>query len=146
LLSKIGILNLQGCKCINNHEFESALHNVNKGFWCPYCLYKNEEECRLIFESIFNKKFIKTRKIINPYELDGYNDELKIAFEYHSEQHYYFIPYFHKDENELKQIINRDKLKENLCKDNNINLITIKYDVKNKIEFINNKLKELELI
>ena len=55
-------------KCINNHEFESALHNVNKGFWCPYCLYKNEEECRLIFESIFNKKFIKTRKIINPYE------------------------------------------------------------------------------
>ena len=33
-------------------------HNVNKGYWCPYCLYKNEEECRLIFETFFDKKFI----------------------------------------------------------------------------------------
>lgn len=131
-------------KCKNNHEFESALHNVNKGYWCPYCLYKNEEECRLIFETIFEKKFIKTRKIIAPFELDGYNDELKIAFEYHGEQHYYYIPYFHKNEQKLQDIIERDKLKETLCKNNKINLITIKYDIKNKTEYIKNRLKELE--
>ena len=131
-------------KCKNNHEFESALHNVNKGYWCPYCLYKNEEECRLIFETFFDKKFIKTRKIIAPFELDGYNDELKIAFEYHGEQHYYYIPYFHKNEQKLQDIIERDKLKETLCKNNKINLITIKYDIKNKTEYIKNRLKELE--
>jgi hypothetical protein len=132
-------------KCKNNHEFDAGLHNVNKGFWCPYCLYKNEQICREIFEKIFDKKFFKSRQIIKPYELDGYNDELKLAFEYHGEQHYYYIPHFHRIENALDLRIERDNLKEQLCLKNNIKLIIIKYNVENFEDYIINKLIKLNL-
>ena len=46
------------------------------------------------FEKIYNKKFAKCKPLWlknqrgSQLELDGYNDELKIAFEYQGRQHY----------------------------------------------------------
>ena len=42
-------------KCKNNHDFDSALNNINAGYWCPYCLYKRENECKIIFERLFKR-------------------------------------------------------------------------------------------
>ena len=36
-------------------------------------------------------------------ELDGFNEKLKIAFEYNGEQHYKMINKFYKSENKLTQ-------------------------------------------
>ena len=127
-------------KCKNNHDFDSALNNVNAGYWCPYCLYKRENECKIIFERLLNKPFFKSRQIIKPYELDGYNKDLKLAFEYQGEHHYYYIPYFHKNEETFKIKLERDILKKRLCEEQNIILIEIKYNIKNLEDYIKNKL------
>lgn len=108
-------------------------------------LFKNEEETRYIFEQLYNKPFPKTKPdwLLNPksgrlLELDGYNEDLKIAFEYDGRQHF-------QDETFLKEGIGiryeRDLIKQKLCKDNNVTLIKIPFYIKDKYSYIENKLK-----
>ena len=61
------------------------------------------------------------------YEFDGYNEEHKIAFEYHGYQHYVYPNFFHKTEKDFLSNQERDKAKEEYCKENNIKLIIIPY-------------------
>lgn len=77
-------------------------------------------------------------------ELDGYNDELKIGLEYNGEQHYHYNPFFHKrnEENFIKQQ-QRDKLKKELCKQNNIYLIVVPYWIIDKKNFIQKEYENL---
>ena len=78
-------------KCANGHNFTMAPTFVlYRHSWCKYCTkYTCEEKCRFIFESCFQKKFIKTRKVLpHRLELDGYCEELKLAFEHNGKQHY----------------------------------------------------------
>ena len=49
--------------------------------------------------------------------------DLKLAFEYQGEHHYYYIPYFHKNEETFKIKLERDILKKRLCEEQNIILI-----------------------
>lgn len=114
---------------------------------CPYChQHKNEKQCRHIFEEYFGVPFkkyyplwLRTKKCSHP-ELDGYNPELKIAFEYNGKQHYEDHKFFHDNIRTLKRQKELDKLKIKRCKERGITLITIPYNTKNKKEFI---LKEL---
>jgi hypothetical protein len=101
----------------------------------------NEEECREIFEKIFNTTFKKIRPefLTNPetgkrLELDGFNEKIitpigkGLAFEYHGAQHYYFTPHFHKNDfSEFEKQQKLDKLKEEICKMKKILLIVIPY-------------------
>jgi len=82
---------------------------------------------------------INDRKVLNGLELDIWIPKLKIAIEYDGEQHYISKKYFGGDES-LKNIQYRDKLKNKLCEKMNINLIRIKYDVKDLKSYI---LKEI---
>lgn len=138
--------------CEKKHVWESTLNNIkNQNSWCPYCAaYKNEQECREIIQKITQKPFPtckpsflgkKNKKCL---QLDGYNEELKIAFEYNGEQHYKVVDFFFKNgEKDLIKQKKRDEIKKQLCKKNNINLIIIPYwDKKNKYEIIKNKLEE----
>lgn len=91
-----------------------------------------EEICREIFESTFNKSFPSVRPdfLKNPdtgcnLELDGYCEELKLAFEYDGEQHYREVDDWSKCS--LEDIKKRDCLKNDLCKQNDIILIRIPY-------------------
>jgi hypothetical protein len=135
-------------KCSRNHIWKTEIHNVYSGkSECPECSTNiGEAKCKFILETIFNKKFIKTRKIIDTgLELDMYNEELNLALEHNGIQHYIEHPkHFHKNGG-FEEQQERDNYKLNFCISNNINLIIVPYTVKgdNLIEFIYNKLIEL---
>ncbi|ARF12360.1 hypothetical protein Klosneuvirus_5_30 [Klosneuvirus KNV1] len=120
-------------ECYNKHTWEANFDSIkNQYTWCPHCnINISEEITRCIFEMLFNKKFIKVRPDwLNKLELDGYCEELKLAFEYDGEQHYKFIERFHKSEENFKKQLENDSLKDKLCKENNIILIRIPYSLK----------------
>jgi hypothetical protein len=121
--------------CEENHECETTGATLRQKHWCLECnMSINERTCRKIFEYLFKKQFMKSRHLKNPetnnsIELDGYNKELKIAFEYNGIQHYKLIEYW-QDQEKFDHLQNTDKLKIQLCKENDINLIVIPYTVK----------------
>ena len=75
------------------------------------------------------KQFTKIRPDwLNKLELDGYNDELKLAFEYQGKQHTHFIPHYHRrGESDFIDQVARDTLKRQLCKKNGIQVIEVPY-------------------
>lgn len=136
------IENFNGCFdkiniiCELNHEFLSNYESITKGIWCPTCLSINnqvkEPICRRIFEFLLNVKFEKIRPEwlrYNGYklELDGYNEEIKTAFEVNGIQHYKQIDWFKN--HDLNYQIKKDKFKEKICKQKEIILIIIPYNV-----------------
>ena len=108
-----------------------------KAINCPNCSPKftTEEYVRKLLYKITNKYFIKTRTLSwlidntnnNHLELDGYNDELKVAFEYQGEQHY-ILTFLNQHNNEnLENTKRKDKLKLKLCHENGVKLIVVPY-------------------
>ena len=97
---------------------------------------KGETLCRQIFERIYQKPFPNTRPdfLRNPetgrnLELDGYNEDLRIAFEFNGIQHYQYPNWIHKTKEACLGQIKRDQFKIKKCNDIGIYLITIPYDV-----------------
>ncbi|MEB2492862.1 hypothetical protein SOP93_16985 [Peribacillus frigoritolerans] len=134
--------------CSNGHEFEAIPKHVINGHWCPNCtIYINEERCRYILEQLFDAKFIKTRNILGDnYELDGYNEELKIAFEFQGKQHYEHIDFFYSRMNQsVEERIKVDQIKVDRCKDLRIDLLVIPYTVEpnEQVNFISRELQKL---
>lgn len=128
-------------ECDKGHQFEMAPHSIDsQQQWCPYCLYKDEAFCREFIQKVLQCTMFKCRpKFLNGLELDGYNEELKLAFEYSGIQHFKFIPFFHKTPEGLDKQILRDNEKAEICKQMNINLLVIPYTYsiyidKNKLE------------
>jgi hypothetical protein len=100
---------------------------------------KGEIETRKVLESIFRQPFNKARPsfLLNPVsggnhalELDCYNSNLKLAAEYNGEQHYKYIPFFHKNKEAFLNQKYRDDMKYRICKEKGIDLIIIPYTVK----------------
>jgi hypothetical protein len=116
---------------------------------CDICSgLKRERQCREWLENHFQKPFPKTRPgwLINHtgrhLELDGYCEELKIAFEHQGEQHY--IPHRFSSSQTKKQMLEnltdqklRDVCKAKLCQQHGVCLIVISYLV-NIEEFLTN--------
>jgi thiol-disulfide isomerase/thioredoxin len=136
-------------RCSDNHEWDSNFNSIKTGgSWCPYCVgYKSEEMCRVIIEKYLLEKFPKKKpKFLEGLELDGYNEELNMAFEYNGRQHDGYIPYFHRDGVEdFERQIERDLKKYRICREMGVNLIIIphQYEYKNPDEldaFIYNEL------
>lgn len=131
-------------QCEYGHIWYACIDSVkNTNRWCPKCnISYGENLSREILQTIFKKQFpsCKPEWLINPItnrplELDGYNDELKLAFEYNGIQHYKKNIY-----SKTKEILNnqfyRDNIKKNVCDKLNIKLIIIpyKYDNENDIK------------
>ncbi len=104
------------------------------GSWCPeWSSGLSERLCRTIVEQIFKKPFPRIRPtwLINPktgckLELDGYNEELGLAFEYQGEQHY-SPERFHESNTNIiyEDQVERDKVKLEKCEENKIKLVVI---------------------
>jgi hypothetical protein len=86
---------------------------------------------RAALEEIFpGKPFIKTRSLpwLGGLELDGYNIELSLAFEYHGIQHFQYVPYFHNgDPAALDSQRERDRRKRRAAIEAQVLLIEISY-------------------
>jgi hypothetical protein len=99
---------------------------------------KGEIECKRVLEKFFNKSFNKYRPdflrnevtggVCN-LEIDCYNHELRLGVEYQGQQHYKYIPYFHKNKEAFMNQKYRDELKRRMCKDNGIIVIEVPYTV-----------------
>lgn len=118
--------------CSNNHIFYRTWNEIQHAErWCPQCkkTFRNQEICRQIFQNIFGKEFKETNladigiEEAGKLRYDGYNPELKLAFEYNGEFHYKKI---FKNQDLDKQIEN-DIRKAKLSSAYGIKLIQIKY-------------------
>jgi len=153
LLSKV---KSQGGRCLTStylgsdveHEF-SCSRNFHKpwkatpssvapcngeGSWCPQCskINMSEEITRSVFVEAFNGvTFSRSRKIdgLEKLELDGVNEQLKIAFEYQGKQHSVYSPWFFKTEYDFEQQKLRDQRKVILCQATGIQLIVVYHTV-----------------
>jgi len=122
-------------RCAEGHVWEVKANHALRGVWCPICRNNiSEELTRAYFESIFHKKFVKVKPIWllnsrdNKMELDGYCEELGLAFEYQGQQHYFPVHFYHQSTS-FEQRVDDDELKEALCKRKGITLIKIPYDI-----------------
>lgn len=98
---------------------------------------KSEEICRTVFNDIFGKEFhtvrpdfLKNPKTNRNLELDGYNHELRLGFEYNGEQHYVYPNPFHKTKQDFDKQIDRDIWKRNVCKSYGVVLVEVPYYIK----------------
>lgn len=83
--------------CANGHHWSAKIANIiSNNSWCPQCNNNlGEKICRFIFQEMTGKKFPQKRPVwlrdssqSKSMELDGYCEELKIAFEHQGKQHY----------------------------------------------------------
>ena len=113
---------------------------------CPECNQsKGEKEILKILErkniKYTTQKKFKDCKNINHLKFDFYLSEYNICIEFDGKQHYEIVKFF-GGENGLKLVKKRDKIKNEYCINNNIELIRIRYDEKigHKLShFLNNK-------
>lgn len=98
---------------------------------------KTENHCRRIIERRFGRTFPSVRPdfLKNPatgknLELDIYNSDMKLAFEYNGVQHYKFTPFFHKSYKDFEKQQLHDEYKKKVCARLGIKLISIPYTVK----------------
>ena len=119
-------------KCGNGHEWEATTGNVVAGRWCPECSTGlSERLCRAAFEQLFGKTFSKAypdwlkNSDGNQLELDGYCQELSIAFEHQGMHHFQMTRRFSKTEAELNKRKRLDREKLGICKKNGVKLVII---------------------
>lgn len=112
-------------QCNEGHIWDATPNNIKRGKWCPTCAPGfGERVCRLFFEKLFEKPFAKVRPrwLLSergfPLELDGYSEELNLAFEHQGEQHYRKVHFFNEGPN-------YDQVKRKVCKKKGIALIEI---------------------
>ena len=82
-------------------------------------------------------------------ELDGYDENLGIAVEVQSPDHYKFIKFFHKDEDGFKLQQERDQAKVEACKKQKVHLILVPYTQcvtkEQLVSFLTGELKKTDL-
>ena len=106
-------------QCEKGHQWLTNSHNIKHGSWCNEChWFKGEKAYRKLLEYVFDAKFPKTRcyypSIDKRLEIDGINNDLKLAFEFQGTQHFKFPNYYHKTLDSFKKQQNNDKLKKEL--------------------------------
>ena len=134
-------------QCKKMHTWIATWNSVHRGSWCPICSKGlSERICKKLSEEVFGVIFAPNVRFyydINRkhkcYELDGYNEEHKLAFEYNGKQHYTYSPYFPQSEQDFLELQQRDINKAQWCKDNNITLIVVPHIYSYKDE---NKMKK----
>ena len=130
--------------CSKHGEFRQTPNSHLSGKGCPKCILKSQT---VIFETL-KSNFPDTTFIweyksewLGNQRIDIFVPEYNIAIEYNGIQHYKPVDVFGGEE-QLKIQIEQDSLKLEKCKQNNIELLIIRYDhQKEYLMLIKNKLK-----
>jgi hypothetical protein len=123
---------LECLACFSKEVFNSTAEDEFKG---------SEAYVRQLFAIAFGRPFVKVRpKFLEGLELDGYCEELKMAFEYDGEQHFKFPNWFHKTQEAFQKLQADDAKKTLLCEQHGIRLHRVPYWVKFEAlpEFVSN--------
>lgn len=135
-------------ECGNTYEIEP--NKFLKGVRCPKCIFsRGEKEVMTVLDDI-GVKYEREKRFLGlglkryDFYLPGYN----ACIEYDGKQHYKSIEFWGGDEN-LELIKESDRIKNEFCKDNNIELLRIPYWEINNIKsivtnFINESSKSEE--
>ena len=128
--------------CPEHGEFWQTPNGHLYGRGCSKCANHSRGE-----EKVSNFLLKKRINFIPQYKIKiGLLNEVKVDFyielnekyiiEFNGIQHYKKVPYFHRNEEAFKLQLWRDKQLEIWCKENNINLIIIRYNEINNIDKI----------
>ena len=121
--------------CEVGHPCDVRLYTLEKGHGCNTCNLRgvNETVSRAILEHLFECSFTKVKPLWlrsetgHRLELDGYNEHLGLAFEYQGQQHYEYLPFFHKSYDDFKQRKYWDEHKRKVCESQEVKLLEIPY-------------------
>ena len=124
--------------CKNGHEHKAKISNKIRWLGCKKCSpFIMQTKCKQIFEEIFQTTFASQRPkwLINPktkrrLELDGYNENLKLAFEYDGRQHSEPFRNTNRHKAQFIQLQYRDSIKNEICKLKGVTLIRIPFTIK----------------
>ncbi len=127
------------CKKCNEYFFQSFKKHLYQYQGCFRCkISKGEEKIKKIL--IKNKiefkeqyKFLNQNEEIKLCRFDFFIPKINSIIEFQGQQHFEFIKYFHKNNDNYLKSWYRDILKKEFCLENNINLIEIKYNENIKI-------------
>lgn len=130
----IGVDKKYDFKCSLGHSFTMTFAKMQSGQWCSICSKgsKSEELVRVVMEQIFMTEFKRVRPswlrndLNSPMELDGYSQELNIAFEYQGRQHYESMAFL--VDQDLKRIQKNDRLKAKICKERGVSLFIFTHE------------------
>lgn len=125
--------------CNLGHHFEKSWNDMSssKAQWCDTCSSKSksEEMARTALEQLSGFSFPKKRPSWLVYEgrrleLDGFNEQSKLAFEYQGQQHYDTKGVYGGTKEQLRRRKEIDDTKRKLCAEQGVYLIEIAYTVR----------------
>jgi hypothetical protein len=122
------------CPKSSDHQWMASYSSIKQGSGCPFCIVWIGELTLLqrVRELLPTEEVLhRVHRSVLPWlarqELDIFVPSRMLGLEYQGEQHYKAIDYFGGEET-LRQIMARDQRKRELCKDNCVRLIEIRYD------------------
>jgi hypothetical protein len=141
-------------QCERGHKWQAPFYSVvQAGSWCPTCSAGLKERLvRHTLEILLGVPFKKHRPnwLRNAatgrlMELDGFNPELRLAFEYQGPQHYRILLPFKMDAARLESSQSRDMQKRLLCEAHGVVLLEVPYTVESEDlpEWISNAIKNM---
>lgn len=134
-------------KC--NNSWYIKPNDFLRGKRCPYCnLHKNQSSSESLIESYLLKNNIKYER---EKTFDTLKDKHKLRFDFYLEDYNLVIEYdglqhekagWYKNEEKLNITKKHDKMKNNWCKNNDIDILRISYKEKDIIAYLNKYLND----